>query len=117
MGRYPVKSTIFRSWHNLRLQRRDGIQARALCVLACPNQNQLTFGRCTQQPYHDPAYAGWAQGVKPILEAAFEAIHTSGSLTWIRQDLIRTLLNKFVFGQFGAPLALVGTCRSRWRSS
>src|SRR5215204_5099844 len=27
-------------------------------VLAVPNQNNLTFGRRTWQPHHDPAYGG-----------------------------------------------------------
>ena len=27
-------------------------------VLAVPNQNNLTFGRRTRQPHHDPAYGG-----------------------------------------------------------
>jgi hypothetical protein len=38
-----------------------------LSVLAVPNQDNLTFGRCTWQPHHNPAYGGQGSGGETIL--------------------------------------------------
>ena len=97
MGRLPVKGAIIVSSHNLRLQCPNGVQVEPVSVLAVPNQNNLTYGRRTRQPNHDPASGG--QGLRrarPFLCPAFQAMSAIGSPAWIRQNLIRVLPNENV---------------------
>jgi hypothetical protein len=62
MGRLPVNGLIIVRSHNLRLQCPNGVQVEPVSVLAVPNQNNLTFGRRTRQPHHDPASGGRGSG-------------------------------------------------------
>ena len=61
-------------------------------VLAIPNRDNLTFGRRTGRPHHDPAYGGQGSGGQDHSTlAAFRAMWRLGSPAWIHQDLIRIL--------------------------